>query len=66
MFALSLYTAVNVFDRSDVMKGISVYLDANELAFLNKKVSEGYKVSSLVRHIISEWIKKEGNKNTAK
>ncbi|MCL4364922.1 hypothetical protein M1590_01190 [Candidatus Marsarchaeota archaeon] len=47
------------------MKGISVYLAADEIAFLDKKVSEGYKISSLVRHIISEWIKNECDKNDA-
>lgn len=42
-----------------IMKGISVYLDSEELDFLNEKVSNGYKISSLVRHILLEWIKKE-------
>ena len=49
-----------------IMKGISVYLADDELAFLDKKVRQGYKISSLVRCIILEWIKNEGDKDGSK
>ena len=45
------------------VKPISVYLDADCLAFLKGKVENGYKMASYLRYLIHEAIKREGGKN---
>ena len=40
-------------------KAITVYLDAQDLVFLDEKTSNGYKISAYLRHLLDEAIKKE-------
>lgn len=43
------------------MKAFTIYLTFKEEAFLKQRSQEGYKISSYIRRLLEEQIKKEGD-----